>query len=329
MLTVSILESMVDYKCSKCNYLAADKAALAQHLQRKTPCDEGKHLCKHCAKPLKSKDTLRNHERTCSGPKKTREELQLDNTVLHAQMSMQADASNQQMAIASNASTLAAKAVYDIMSQPHKEYDAKQLVLHQSVGSENTSHLKASSLSTWFPNLTPGIDKLVKWFWLLRGREHPENHNILLPPGDPSIALICRKGNWQSCNSDEALFEVYSSDTVALYNKMGSGSSDSAQMCNFRNEFVLHKVMAGMNAEGCKSVMFKTWKQAITKDLCEMTMEMYGQEVISTVHYSQQQAYLSNMQQIERMQKEVKQLHHQIELLSQANKAIFMSKFDA
>ena len=84
-----------------------------------------------------------------------------------------------------------------------------------------------------------------------------------------------------------------------------------------------------MNAEGCKSVMFKTWKQAITKDLCEMTMEMYGQEVISTVHYSQQQAYLSNMQQIERMQKEVKQLHHQIELLSQANKAIFMSRFDA
>jgi hypothetical protein len=137
---------MVEHKCDKCNYLAADKAALAQHLQRKTPCDEGKYLCKHCAKPLKSKDTLRNHEKACSGPKKTREELQLDNTILHAQMSMQADASNQQMAIASNASTLAAKAVYDIMSQPHKEYDANQLVLHQPVGSENTSHLKGSSL---------------------------------------------------------------------------------------------------------------------------------------------------------------------------------------
>ena len=229
------------------------------------------------------------------------------------------------MAVASNASTLAAKAVNNIISQPHKEYDANQLVLHQPVGSENTSHLKGSSLSTWFPNLTPGIDKLVKWFWLLRGREHPENHNILLPPGDPSIALICRKGNWQSCNSDKALFEVYSSDTVALYDKMGSGSSDSAAMCNFRNEFVLHK--AGMIAEGCKSVMFKTWKQAITKDLCEMTMEMYGQEVISTADYSRQQAYLSNMQQIERMQQEVKQLHHQIELLSQANKAIFSSGY--
>ncbi|KAL3142117.1 hypothetical protein ABBQ32_004735 [Trebouxia sp. C0010 RCD-2024] len=168
-------------------------------------------------------------------------------------MSMQADASNQQMAIASNASTLAARAVYDIMSQPHEEYDVDKLVLHQPVGSENTSHLKGFSLSTWFPNLTPGIDKLVRWLWLLRGREHPESHNILLPPGDSNIALICQKGNRQSCNSDKALFEVYSSDAVALYDKMGSGSNDSAQIHNFRNEFVLHKVMAGMNAEACKS----------------------------------------------------------------------------
>ena len=122
---------------------------------------------------------------------------------------------------------------------------------------------------------------------------------------------------------------MYSSDAVALYNKMDSGSSDSVEIRNFRNEFVLHKVMAGMNAEGCESVMFQTWKQAITTDLCEMTMELYGQEVASTVDFSQQQAYLSNMQQIERMQQEVKQLQHQIELLSQANKAIFMSGFDA
>ena len=172
-------------------------------------------------------------------------------------MSMQVDASNQQMAVASTASTLAAKAVYNIMSQPHKEYDANQLVLHQPVGSETTSHLKGSSLSTWFPNLTPGIHKLVKWFWLLRGRDHPENHNILLPPGDPGIASICQKGKWQSCNSDKALFEVYSSNTEALYDKMGSGSGDSAEICNFRNEFVLHKIMAGMNAEGCKSVTLK------------------------------------------------------------------------
>ena len=320
---------MTEHKCNKCNYVAADKAALAQHLQRKTPCDEGKYLCKQCAKPLKSKDTLRKHERTCTGPKKTREELQLDNTDLQNQISIQADASNQQMAIASNASTLAAKAMYNIMSQPHKEFDANQLVLRKPVGLENTSHLKGSDLSTWFPNLTPGIDKLVKWFWLLRGREHPENHNILLPPGDPSIALICGKGEWQSSNLDKALFEVFSSDAVALYDKVGSQSSDSAEVCHFKNEFLLHQVMAGANAEACQSVIFKTWKQAVSKDLHEMTMELYGQEVASNVNYGRQQAYLSNMQQIERMQQEVKQLQGQVEVLSQANKTIFMSGFDA
>ena len=32
---------------------------------------------------------------------------------------------------------------------------------------------------------------------------------------------------------------------------------------------------------------FETWKQAITEDLCEMTMELYGQEVASDVEYSQ------------------------------------------
>ena len=87
--------------------------------------------------------------------------------------------------------------------------------------------------------------------------------------------------------------------------------------------------MAGVNAEGCESVMFKTWKQAITTDLYEMTIELYGQEVASPVDFSRQQAHLSNMQQIERMQQEVKQLQQQIALLSQANKATLMSGFDA
>ena len=130
---------MVEHKCNKCIYLAPDKAALVQHLQRKTPCDEGKYLCRNCTQPLKSKETLRNHKKTCKGLMKIREELQLDITSLQTQMSIQADASNQQMAVASNASILAIKSVYDIMIRPHKEFDANQLVLCQPLGSENTS----------------------------------------------------------------------------------------------------------------------------------------------------------------------------------------------
>ena len=78
-----------------------------------------------------------------------------------------------------------------------------------------------------------------------------------------------------------------------------------------------------------KALNMTSWKQAITTDLCEMTMELYGQEVASTVDYSRQQAYLSNMQQIERMQQDVKRIQGQIEVLSQANKTIFLSGFEA
>jgi len=63
-----------------------------------------------CGRGLKSPDTRRNHEKTCNGPKKTREELQME----------------------SQASIAAVKAVCEIMRQPHKEFDASKLELHQA-----------------------------------------------------------------------------------------------------------------------------------------------------------------------------------------------------
>ncbi|KAL3156890.1 hypothetical protein ABBQ38_001157 [Trebouxia sp. C0009 RCD-2024] len=62
--------------------------------------------------------------------------------------------------VASSASVSAVKAVCDIMSKPHKEFDASKLAVHQPVGKETTKHFKGSSLSQHFLNLTPGIDKL-------------------------------------------------------------------------------------------------------------------------------------------------------------------------
>ena len=179
-------------RCDKCSFIGT-KAAMQQHRKRKTPCDAGQYLCrKGCGKPLKSADTRLNHEKICKGVQATREELQIEKTALQAQLTNQVETSNQHMAVASSASVSAVKAVCDIMSKPHKEFDASKLAVHQPVGKETTKHFKGSSLSQHFLNLTPGIDKLVKWFWLLRGQDHPENHNILLVPGDPKHALICR-----------------------------------------------------------------------------------------------------------------------------------------
>ena len=193
----------------KCGFVG-DKAALKQHRKRKTPCDAGEYPCrKGCGARLKSSDTLRNHEKICKGAQATLEELQIEKTSLQAQLTNQEEASNQHMAVATQASVSAVKAVSDIMSKPHKEFDASKLVVHQPIGKETTEHLKGSSLSRHFLDFTPRIDKLVRWFWLLRERDHPENHNILLVPGNPKHALICREGGWKLCDRDEALFEVF------------------------------------------------------------------------------------------------------------------------
>ncbi|DBB10695.1 TPA: hypothetical protein ACH3X3_007194 [Trebouxia sp. C0006] len=316
-------------RCDKCSFIG-NKAAMEQHRKRKTPCDAGQYFCrKKCGKPLKSADTRRNHEKTCQGVQATREELQMDNTALQAQLANQVETSNQHMAVASSASVSAVKAVCDIMSKPHKEFDASKLAVHQPVGKETTKHCKGSSLSQHFLNLTPGIDKLVKWFWLLRGQDHPENHNILLVPGDPKHALICREGGWQTCDTDEALFEVFSKDVTMLYDKLGSELCEYAEIHHFKFEYLTHKVMADMNSENRNSTIFKSWQQSITADLSHMTMELYGQEVPSSAAYSCQQAYDSNLQEMEQIQQDVKQLLHRLAVLGQANRTIFMQNLGA
>ena len=80
--------------------------------------------------------------------------------------------------------------------------------------------------------------------------------------------------------------------------------------------------MADMTSENRNSTIFKSWQQSITADLSHMTMELYGQEVPSSAAYSCQQAYDSNLQEMERIQQEVKQLLHKLAVLGQAN--IFM-----
>ncbi len=78
-------------------------------------------------------------------------------------------------------------------------------------------------------------------------------------PGNPEHALICRKGGWESCDRDEALFPVFSKDITMLYDKLGSElCSKSAEIRDFKFEYLTHKVMADMNCEGRNSTMFKS-----------------------------------------------------------------------
>ena len=107
-LVVCIVVSMMEKRCDKCTFVG-DEAALEQHRKRKTPCDSGQHLCrKGCGKGLKSPETRRNHE-------KTREELQMHNTTLQAQLTTQVEVSNLRMAVASRATASAVKGVGGII----------------------------------------------------------------------------------------------------------------------------------------------------------------------------------------------------------------------
>ena len=87
--------------------------------------------------------------------------------------------------------------------------------------------------------------------------------------------------------------------------------------------------MADMNSENRNSTIFKSWQQSITDDLSHMTMELYGQEVPSSAAYSYQQAYDSNLQEMEQIQQDVKQLLHRLAVLGQANRTIFMQNLGA
>ena len=139
-LVVCKVDSMAEEKCDKCSFFG-DKAAMQQHRNRKIPCDDGQYLCReNCGKPLKSADTRRNHEKTCDGPRKTREELQIENTSLQAQLINQEEASNQQMAIASVSAV--SKLVSNIQSNPERVLNVDELKIHHAVGEETTRHLK-------------------------------------------------------------------------------------------------------------------------------------------------------------------------------------------
>jgi hypothetical protein len=149
--------------------------------------------------------------------------------------------------------------------------------------------------------------------------------HIIGVPGDLKHALLCRKEGWKSCDKDDAVFEVYSQDVTLLYDKLGSEHcSMPAEMHDFRFEYLTHKVMADINSSGRNSSIFKSWKHAISETLSQMTMDLYGQEVPSSAAYSRQQAFASNLQEMETIEQEVQQLLRRLAFLREQNTSIFM-----
>ena len=317
-LVVCKVDSMAEEKCDKCSFVG-DKAAMQQHRNRKIPCDAGQYLCrKNCGKLLKSADTRRNHEKTCDGPKKTREELQIENTSLQAQLTNQEEASNQQMAIASSASVSAvSKLVSNIQSNPERVLNVDELKIHHAVGEEATRHLKGQEIGLKLSSKS-AEDAFEKWFWLLREHDLSENHNILLVPG--MQAVLCLKEGWTTFDTEVALLTVFRADVTKLYHFLGTTAENvSETVANFRMDVVLHKAMAEVNNLGNKGPLFMKWKQAITQPLSTLTAELYFQDVAkpfaSTVEYSRQRTCDTIMGEIRQQQDLKKSIEHKIDSL--------------
>jgi len=73
--------------------------------------------------------------------------------------------------------------------------DVNKLKLHHAIGKEATRPLRGRNIGLKL-SVNPGANTLVNWFWLLRDRTVPENHNIMLMHGYPPFALVRYEKQW-------------------------------------------------------------------------------------------------------------------------------------
>ena len=95
--------------------------------------------------------------------------------------------------------------------------DHNKLCVRNVVRSESLEHLKGCDIYDLLEGLEYHPATLVRWFWLLRGPDLQQNHDVLITPGAPSQALVCRKTGWTATDTDTALTEVIRSDILTLY----------------------------------------------------------------------------------------------------------------
>ncbi len=329
---------MVERKCSKCNYIAKTSWAWQQHLNRSTPCDAGRFECrKGCGKPLKSEETRRKHENICNGPQPTREELQAENEEAQAKLASKEETSKLDLAIISRASTsVATKLVSGIQCNPEMVLDVNKLKLHHAVGKEATAHLRGKNIGLLL-SASPSANTIVKWFWLLRDRSEPANHNIMLMRGDSPCAIIYYEEEWKRMDIEDALLTVFRADATKLYNFLAreAESDDNQERVNsFRMDFVLGRFMTGALSGGNNGELFSHWKQGVAEQLHKVTLELYAEKATksfaSAVDHSRQQTYASNLQEIKKTREMIRELQHKEEVLMEEN--LLLSKpqgFDA
>ena len=329
-LSVCIAARMVEKTCHKCNYIAKSNWHWQQHLNRSTPCDAGKFECsKGCGKPLKR--PAANMRRTAEVLTEPWRRWKLGNrTHKPSWPAERKQASWTWRLLAKHPLQLSQS--LSLTCRATLVLDINKLKLHHAIGKEATRHLREKNTGLQL-SASPGAHTLVKWFWLLRGRNEPANHNIMLMRGDSPHTMIHFEEVWKRLDIEEALWTVFRADAIKLYD-FPAREAESYEGVNhervytFRMDFVLSRCMNEAKSGGINGELFSHWKQAVAEQLHQVTLELYAEEatksVASAMDYSRQQTYASNLQEIRKMQEMVRELQHKQEILLEEN--ILLSK---
>lgn len=255
--------------CPKCGVDFHSPSKLKAHLARKIPCDVGKYQCEECKNRYTTWEARHRHKKTCKGVVKSKEQLEEENAELRQEVADTKATAQNHLAMVNEASAAAAQQV--IHHYQTLNINVENLHIHNSIGSENTSHLKDKTLDDLKLHLTRNPSVMRRWCEILRADdEHPENHNVLLLDANKS-AFLCDEGQWKMQDRDATLFQMACKDATALYNLLARFGDEARE---FRFEYLLHDVMA--KAASLDKLGLKLIMDAMAEPIIALTKRLYA-----------------------------------------------------
>lgn len=259
--------------CPKCGVDFHSPSKLKAHLARKIPCDVGKYQCEECKNRYTSWEARHRHKKTCKGIVKTRDQLEEENVQLRQEVADTKATVQNHLAMVNEASAAVAQQV--IHHHQTLNINIENLHIHNSVGKEDTSHLKNMTLNDLKLHLTKSPSVMRRWCEILRAdEEHPENHNVLLLDLNDKNAALCDEGQWKMQDRDTTLFQMACKDATALYNLLARFGDEASE---FRFEYLLHDVMA--KAASLDKIGLKAVTDAIAEPIVALTKRLYAKPV--------------------------------------------------
>ena len=256
--------------CPKCGVDFHSPSRLTAHLARKIPCDVGKYQCEECKHRYTSWEARHRHKKICKGLQKTNDQLQEEVAELRQEVADTKTTVQNHLAIVNEASAAAAQQV--IHQHQTLNINIENLHIHNSLGSENITHLKDMTLHDLKLQLSKNPSIMRRWCEILRADdEHPENHNVLLLDLNAKDAALCDEGQWKMQDRETTLFQVACKDATALYNLLARFGDEAREV---RFEYLLHDVMA--KAASLDKLGLKTLMDALAEPIVALTKRLYA-----------------------------------------------------